>query len=348
MSRPTIEESISESDWSFFMAEWQRYVEATELKEDDEAAVRHLWQACSDSLRRALHNDGARSIKDVNVLLNRVKSLCVQRRNNLVNILTLQKMGQERDEGVLAFVARLNGQVNLCDLNVVCSCQKVVSFADRFKTLQLIHGIYDKEIQEKVLAAGAALSEGQEMSLADVIKMVQSCEMGKYTHAEISKAGGINRISEHRRNKDQGRQSKGKEQGDAKCGFCGRSRHSREECPAREAKCNNCGNVGHFAAKCRKAKKDKGKVAAVAEKDKEPDKAAVQTVQTVEDGDNFFGEPVAQVNRVSVSEAELPPRSPLGFKETEVEAKWCTPLVSPIRRVWEGKTCQSRGILHPV
>ena len=125
MARPTIEESVSESDWSFFTAEWDRYVEATDLTDDGEAAVRHLWQACSDGLRRALHNDGARDIRDVGILLGRIKSLCVQRRNNLVNILTLQKMGQERDEGVLAFVARLNGQASLCDLNVVCSCKKV-------------------------------------------------------------------------------------------------------------------------------------------------------------------------------------------------------------------------------
>ena len=83
----------------------------------------------------------------------------MQRRNNLVNILKLQKMGQERDERVLAFVARLNGQVSLCDLNVLCTCSKVVSFAEQFKTLQLINEIYDKEIQEKVLAAGAALAE---------------------------------------------------------------------------------------------------------------------------------------------------------------------------------------------
>ena len=124
MQRPMIEESVSESDWSFFLPEWDRYVEVTDLSDDEEAAVRHLWQACSDGLRRALHNDRARELWEVKELLARIKSLCVQRRNNLVNILTLQKMGQERDEGVLAFMTRLNGQVCLCDLNVKCACAK--------------------------------------------------------------------------------------------------------------------------------------------------------------------------------------------------------------------------------
>ena len=34
MVRPTIDESISESDWLFFSAEWERYSIATGLEED--------------------------------------------------------------------------------------------------------------------------------------------------------------------------------------------------------------------------------------------------------------------------------------------------------------------------
>ena len=189
-----------------------------------------------------------------------------------------------------------------------CTCSKVISFAERFKTLQLINGIYDKEIQEKVLAAGAALSEGQEMALSDVIKMVQSCQMGKTTHAELSRAGNINRISEHRKKKDQGRQEKrdpkpgsgGQSQGQGGCGFCGRSRHPREECPAREKKCNNCGIDGHFSARCHKKAKDKAKVAEVTGEQEAA--AVVSTVQAADYNDDFFGE-TASVNRVSASKA---------------------------------------------
>ena len=46
MARPTVDESISESDWSFFVAEWSRYVEATGLAEDEAGSIRHLWQSC--------------------------------------------------------------------------------------------------------------------------------------------------------------------------------------------------------------------------------------------------------------------------------------------------------------
>ena len=178
--------------------------------------------------------------------------------------MTLQGLGQEKDEGVHAFLARLNGQAELCDLRVSCpraGCQEEVSFGEKFKMLHLVRGLYDKEIQERVLAAGAALDEGKEMSLADVLKMVEAAELGKSTHAQISKAGGLYRMSDHRKKQQGARQGKPGDnnregQQRDKCGFCGRSSHPREECPAREQECNHCKMKGHFAVKCRK-KRDK-------------------------------------------------------------------------------------------
>merc|ERR1712082_577945 len=164
MKCPVVEENCTESDWSFFVAEWNRYSTAVGLDGDKPGAVRHLWSACSDGLRRALHNDGAQSESLVAQLLQRVKSLAVKRRNNLVNIMRLQKMGQQREEGVLSFLSRFNRQADLCDLQVACACSKSVCFKEKFKTLQLIRGLVDQEIQERVLAAGAALPEGVELS----------------------------------------------------------------------------------------------------------------------------------------------------------------------------------------
>ena len=130
---------------------------------------------------------------------------------------------------MLAFVARLNGQVGLFDLEVTCPetpCGRKVSFAERFKTLQLIHGLIDKDIQEKVLAAGAALEKGAELSLAEVTKMVQADEMGKSTYKQLSNAGGICRLSDHQKVKGFGKENKFKSRTDDKsgssCKFCGR------------------------------------------------------------------------------------------------------------------------------
>ena len=69
MERPSMDEGVTEGDWSFFLAEWTRYLEATGLKDDGPGSVCHLWSACSEGLRRALHNDGAGSVTDVVALL---------------------------------------------------------------------------------------------------------------------------------------------------------------------------------------------------------------------------------------------------------------------------------------
>ena len=36
-----------------------------------------------------------------------------------------------------------------------------------------------------------------------------------------------------------------------KCSRCGRERHPREKCPARDAQCHNCNRRGHYSAQCR-------------------------------------------------------------------------------------------------
>src|SRR5204863_8612172 len=40
-----------------------------------------------------------------------------------------------------------------------------------------------------------------------------------------------------------------------KCYFCGRSRHPRSSCPARESFCKQCNKKGHFAQVCKSKSK---------------------------------------------------------------------------------------------
>ena len=130
-ARPVVDEGSTESDWSFFLAEWGHYVDATGIVGG--SAICHLWQTCLDRLRRSLHNAGAQAFTNVEELLSQIKSLAVKRQNNLVNVMVLQGLTQERDKGVLSFLACPNGQADLCDLQVTChkgGCGTSVSFKD--------------------------------------------------------------------------------------------------------------------------------------------------------------------------------------------------------------------------
>ena len=60
--------------------------------------------------------------------MSKVKELAVERRNNLVNIIELQGMGQQHGEKLSTFIARLNGKAELCDYLIECpKCHEDVS-----------------------------------------------------------------------------------------------------------------------------------------------------------------------------------------------------------------------------
>ena len=223
-------------------------------------------------------------------------------------------------------------------------CGASVSFAEKFKTFQLIHGLVDKEIQEKILAAGAALAEGQELTLAEVTKMAQAAEMGKSTHKQLSSSGMISRLSDHQKSKGAGQHKKFEKRSDGKgqCKFCDQKLHPRDDCPAKEATCNNCGLKGHFSSKCYRKKKGNTKVV----------KGNVKGVQGEEEAslntvsEDFFGE-VGELNQLSVSsgtgeyEFELSPRmvaklgesEPVGHHHCDQLGRWKRGRVEPHGRV---------------
>ena len=108
--------------------------------------------------------------------MEEIKKLAVKKRNNLVNIIELQGMGQQRDEKISAFLARLNGKADLCDYLVECpKCHDDVSYKEKTVMYQLVRGIQDCEMQERVLQAAAQVERG-ELSLVRVIKLCEALE----------------------------------------------------------------------------------------------------------------------------------------------------------------------------
>ena len=55
--------------------------------------LQHLWAECDIQLQRALHNAGAGALQQPKELKEMIKQIAVKRRNNLVNIVELQRMG---------------------------------------------------------------------------------------------------------------------------------------------------------------------------------------------------------------------------------------------------------------
>lgn len=239
--------------------------------------IQHAWAACEEPLQRAMHNAGADKIADPAELLQLIKSLAVKRRNNLINIIELQRIGQQSVETIKTYSASLNGQADLCDLFVTCNtCQEDVSFKEKTTMYQLIRSLADVQAQERIMEAAAQV-KGGELSLNRVLKLAEAFEMGKSSQELVNSAGQILCIYEHRLKKqDNSRQNNKKNDKPTQCSNCGKRDHSsqlsvrRTKCPAFSETCSKCGVVGHYGAKCKNSKrkdnannKNKPQVAAV-------------------------------------------------------------------------------------
>ena len=119
--------------------------------------------------------------------------------NNLVNILKFHDLQQEEGETIQQFAARLNGAASICNFTMKCKCEQTVNFAEKMQSFQLIRGLVDNEIQEKILAETAT----RDMTLNEIIKHSEAVEAGKRSgdimskssNLNISKSGSLNKIS---------------------------------------------------------------------------------------------------------------------------------------------------------
>ena len=201
LPRPTISEGITQTDWVWFEDRWQRYKRSTSLY--GQAAVDQLWACASESLARSCYDSGVSSITEEDVLLKAMKRLAIRAQNRMVNIVDFLSMGQDSDEPIAMFLARLLGQAKICEFTVKCAeetCAKVTSYADNMVSHQLVRGMEDTTTQEKVLALAATQTD---MSLKKITEYVEAQEQGTRSSRMLG-GGTLNRISDYKRSQDSG------------------------------------------------------------------------------------------------------------------------------------------------
>ena len=155
--------------------------------------------------------------------------LAVKRKNNLVHVVEMQRMGQSNNETITQFATRLRGQAKVCDLTVECpQCQRDVSYGEQAIMYQFIHGLNNFKAQERILEASAQV-EGGELSLVRVLKLAEAFKMGRENQKVVNKGGQVSKLSEYQAKKITGRQenrqTNATKKDDKKCGNCGKSGH---------------------------------------------------------------------------------------------------------------------------
>ena len=179
LPRPTVSKGISSEERGYFQR--RTYREATKLKGND--AQTQLLACCDTDLRRDLYRmDRDIECKDIDTIMDKIKSLCVRKENIMVARLTLHNLHQDRDEGVRNFAARLRGQAEVCKFTAKCTCNPStdVSFMDQMIRDVLIRGLNDLDIQQEVLG-----HENQDLELEQTISLIEAKESGRRSQVSL-------------------------------------------------------------------------------------------------------------------------------------------------------------------
>ena len=181
-----------------------------------------------------------------------MRRLAVVAQNNLVNIVRLRSLAQDRDEPIRSYLARLKGIAAVCKLTLQCSCNPptTVSYADNEILHCILKGLADEDIRRQVLGVV------EEMDLDATIKFIEAKESGKKAGVFLDNGeAALNKITSYRQSqKDKSAVGKTKPD-DVKCCYCGNKGHGKtpnfvtkkEVCPAFDKKCRHCDVIGHSA-----------------------------------------------------------------------------------------------------
>lgn len=272
LPRPEIGEEASESDWNHFVVKWNRYKRSCLTRSTDQHTMDQLWACCSPELERSIYRTGGNEATEA-TLMESMKKMSVKRQNTLVNIVTFLGLGQDADEPVKHYAARLRGQASICNFQLPAG---ETSYVNHMVKFQLVRGLADPVIQEQVLAHYATQTDVGNIGLDQTLNFVEAKESGKHDSSAISNGGlgGLNRVSEYRagqnRSKQAGKptdvQQKPLEGSKDACGWCKKTGHGakpseqtrKTECPAYGKSCLKCGAMHHFRSACRSKKPTPG------------------------------------------------------------------------------------------
>ena len=228
LPRPNIAEDINETDWNYFEESWSRYKRSTGL--EGQNIIDQLWACASQNLAKACYESGATSTTTEEELLKIMKKLSIKAQNKLVNVVQFLSMSQDTAEPVSKFVSRLKGQSKVCDFTVDCpkaGCDTAVSYSDKMVSHQLVRGLEDLGIQEKVLSLAAT---EKNLTLDRITEYVEAQETGSRSSKLLGAGAGVGNMSEYKRGRSNTLPSNLRPQDNTggsedKCNFCGKSGH---------------------------------------------------------------------------------------------------------------------------
>ena len=249
-ARPAVTSGMSESDWNFFLHEWQRYTRQTCIAG---ATLRdELWSCMEPDLRMLAFSEGTASVTEKD-LLKQIKDLAVTVLHSSVHVVALHQMTQQEGETVKAFSARVKGTASNCTLAKTCpkdTCNQVISYVEETCYHVVMAGLRDEALKEKVLTQ-AMLNNVKDLSSLIIYVTAEESARAKSGVHDSPSISGVNRRQRH------DRQDRPKSKN---CGNCGQPTHGEynkdraTKCKAFGTQCSKCTKMHHFPSQCKSAK----------------------------------------------------------------------------------------------
>ena len=248
--RPEIDLGCSETQWAFFEDEWMLYKRRASLQTSQ--VKDELRACCSRELRKTLFDFvGSSTIEGFTEaeLLAKIQETAVIGKNKSVHRKEFYEIVQAPDEQLKLFVAKLKAKAERCNFTMTCTdgnCNTIINYGEEMLKDQMTTGLYDKDVQQDVLAKSKDLTTFQQ-----VYSHVEAYEQGKRAKSELSGSSEVNaQKSQYKR-----MQSGNGDEVSRKCKGCGSSSHAgykqrEKSCPAWGKKCHRCGKGNHFKSQC--------------------------------------------------------------------------------------------------
>ena len=244
------------SDWQRWKRHFQQFREASGLQgESQSKQVNTLLYCMGEEAGAVLASTNATEDdrKTYATVLAKFDTFFQVRKNMIYERARFNRRNQQSGETAEEYIMALYELVESCDYG---DDIKEEMIRDR-----LIVGIRDSALLEKIAArchTHARIGEESIRQKEAVHEQQQSLKSAESTSSATNMESIDKKKRDNRhpcRSRRSGNQAQGKSNAKAaagdKYGRCGRERHSREKCPAKDAQCHSCGRKGHYSAMCR-------------------------------------------------------------------------------------------------
>ena len=258
-------------DWPRWKRRFQQFREASGLDVAAETKQVSTFLYCLGEEAEAVlasTNATADERKEYKKVIEKFDSFFQVRKNVIYERARFNRRNQQSGETAEEYIMALYDLAENCNYGDL----KEEMIRDR-----LVVGIRDCALSEKLQLDPRLTLETAKTAIRQKEAVREQQHTLKGAEKAASPFGNVDAIGSKRpkarvnpRHRSEG-QTPRKPQATEKCGRCGRERHPREKCPARDAQCHNCQRRGHYSTMCRQ------KTVATVQRD-DPDTAFLDTL----------------------------------------------------------------------